>query len=264
VLIVVPISNSDRNLLPRVEEAFAAFSPGSGHKLLVVGSPNVSSWVNQAAQNLSKYFAGNAKTYIFDMDCGLGWPGACNYYFQQVAWFIPANYDEPWLWFELDTTPMRAGWLDEIDSAIQPLITPSLNSGSLPRYFGVKEPTYLEYQGGLMPDAGHQMAAVGVYPAHMDDVLSLRAVSATNIPWNTFLRWYFMPYFQELPLFQNNWQTANYHREKGDKGKILCDSVAKWAWDVHFNNPISSKAALVHGCKDGTLLDVLAPELVTK
>jgi hypothetical protein len=33
--------------------------------------------------------------------------------------------------------------------------------------------------------------------------------------------------------------------------------VAKWAWDVHFNTPIRPEAALVHGCKDGTLLDLL-------
>ena len=33
--------------------------------------------------------------------------------------------------------------------------------------------------------------------------------------------------------------------------------MARWAWDVHFNKPISAEAALVHGCKDGSLLEAL-------
>ena len=84
----------------------------------MTGSPNVSSTVNEVAQALSKHFAGNASTYIFDLDCELGWPGACNYYFQQAAWHVGSDYGEPWLWYEADTTPTRAGWLDEIENAV--------------------------------------------------------------------------------------------------------------------------------------------------
>ena len=179
-------------------------------------------------------------TYIFDLDCDMGWPTACNYYFQQAAWFIGSNYDEPWLWYELDTTPTRSGWLDEIEDVVKVLMADAQNQGKRPpRYFGVSEPACLEYQGTLMPNAGKQMAAVGVYPSNMDDVLSLRAISATNIVWNTFLRWYFMPWFAELPLIQNNWQTAKYRL--GKDGAIESDSVARWAWDVHFNKPIAPR-----------------------
>ena len=131
---------------------------------------------------------------------------------------------------------------------------------SAPRYFGAIEPACLEYQGALMPNAGTQMAAVGVYPPNMEDVLSLRAISATNIPWYTFLRWYVMERFAELRLIQNNWQTARYRRQ--EDGTITCDSVAKWAWDIHFNHPITPEAALVHGCKDGSLLEVLLGDLI--
>lgn len=256
MLIVIPVSFSDAKAIPVLEKAFEIFPPGSGHRLLTIGSPNVSGSVEETAQNLSKHFAGNASTYIFDLDCDMGWPTACNYYFQQAAWFIGSNYDEPWLWYELDTTPTRAGWLDEIEDVVKALIVDAQNqSKPAPRYFGVSEPTCIEYQGTLMPNAGKQMATVGVYPANMDDVLSLRAISATNIVWNTFLRWYFMPWFAELPQIQNNWQTAKYRL--GKDGAIESESVARWAWDVHFNKPLRQEAALVHGCKDGSLLDIL-------
>ena len=256
MLLCIPVSLSDAKNIPALEKAFEVFPPGSGHRLLVIGSPNASGSVEKTAQNLSKHFAGNASTYVFDLDCDMGWPSACNYYFQQAAWFIGSNYDEPWLWYELDTTPTRTGWLDEIDDMVKSLVVDAKNQGTRPpRYFGASEPACLEHQGTLMPNAGKQMAAVGVYPSNMDDVLSLRAISATNIVWNTFLRWYFMPWFAELPLIQNNWQTARYRL--GKDGAIESDSVARWAWDVHFNKPLRQEAALVHGCKDGSLLDIL-------
>lgn len=255
MLLVIPVSLSDQKNIPVIEKAFEVFSPGSGHKILAIGSPNASQAIKEAAQKLCGHFAGNASTYIFDTDCELGWPTACNSYFQQAAWYIGSNYDEPWLWFELDSTPIRVGWLDEIELAVHHLQGEAQREGmAIPRYFGVSEPARLEYQGTLMPNAGQQMAAVGVYPSNMDDVLSLRALSSTNIPWHTFLRWYVMPHFAELPLIQNNWQTAKYRPSKD--GDIECESVARWAWDVHFNKPIGPEVVLVHGCKDGTLLDV--------
>ena len=198
MLLVIPVSLSDyKSIAARREGIRGLFLPGAVTELLVIGSPNVSSQVKQAAQNLSKHFAGNASTYIFDLDCDMGWPTACNYYFQQAAWHIGGNYDEPWLWYEIDTTPTRAGWLDEIENEVHELKAAGAERRrQIPRYFGVSEPACLEYQGTLMPNAGRQMAAVGVYPADMDDVLSLRAVSATNIIWNTFLRWYVMASFR--------------------------------------------------------------------
>ncbi len=262
MLLVLPVSLSDHKTLPSVEKAFEAFPPGSGHKLLVVGSPNVEQHVKQAAQNLCGHFAGNAATYIFDLDCEFGWPTACNTYFQQVAFYLGSSgEDYPWLWYELDTTPTRAGWLDEIENEVHFLTAEAQSAGVYPpRYFGAIEPARLEYQGTLMPNAGKQMAAVGVYPSNMNDVLSLRAISATNIPWYTFLRWYVTARAAELPLIQNNWQTARYHRE--EDGTIASDSVAKWAWDIHFNDPVGPEVALVHGCKDGSLLDLYLSDLI--
>jgi hypothetical protein len=256
MLLVLPVSLADYKSLPTVEKAFEMFPPGSGHKLLVIGSPNVSKQVKDASQSLCQHFAGNGSTFIFDLDCNLGWPTACNTYFQQAAFYLAGGSDDSWLWFEIDSTPTRAGWLDEIENAVHFMKANAQSEGrNPPRYFGASEPARLEFQGTLQPNAGMQMAAVGVYPINMEDVLSLRAISATNIVWYTFLRWYVMPFFAELPLIQNNWQTARYRRAEG--GGLECDSVAKWAWDVHFNHPIRSGAVLVHGCKDGTLLDCL-------
>jgi GT2 family glycosyltransferase len=118
MVLVVPVSLFDRKDIPLVEKAFEIFPPGSGHKLLVVGSPNVETEVKELSQKLCIHFAGNAQTFIFETDSNYGWPTACNYYAQQVAFYISDTFppDTLWLWYELDCTPLKAGWLDEIEA----------------------------------------------------------------------------------------------------------------------------------------------------
>ena len=42
--------------------------------------------------------------------------------------------------------------------------------------------------------------------------------------------------------------------------RITCKSEANWAWDKHFNDPIAPATVLVHGCKDGSLTELLRAE----
>ena len=132
----------------------------------------------------------------------------------------------------------------------------------VPLYFGNRAKTYIELGGRLMPadEAGFQMGQIGVFPSDMPmRVVTLPTVCATNVPWYTFCRWYIAyDYFHELPLVQNNWRTANYERK--EDGTIQCVSRANWAWDMHFNADVRPDAVLVHGCKDGSLFELLAAE----
>lgn len=267
MLIVIPVSRSDRKLIPLVERSFELFPPGAGHRLLVLGSPNVSQDVKELAQKLCIHFAGAAATYICDEDSHLGWPTACNYYFQQAAFFVRSFMaaEAPWLWFELDSTPLRADWLDAIESAcISAQARAQRDGQERPLYFGVKERACLESGGDLMPiaEAGEQMAACGVYPGDMSKVLTLQTITATNIPWYTFIRWYVVPLMAQLPQIQNNWKTFGYERQPD--GRITCKSQANWAWDIHFNADLRKETVLVHGCKDESLIKLLSEGYVAK
>lgn len=263
MLLVIPVSRADRKFIPLVTKAFELFPPGSGHKLLVVGSPNSAQDVRELSQKLCIHFAGNASTYIFETDSNLGWPTACNYFFQQAAFYVRSILasDAPWFWFELDSTPLRADWLDEIESACIAAQTRLQRDNKRLLYFGVRERSCIESQGALLPieEAGEHMAACGVYPGDMvSRVLTLPTVSATNIPWYTFIRWYVVPQMHAMPLIQNNWQTCGYERQAD--GRITCQSEANWAWDIHFNKDVRTDAVFLHGCKDGSLIDLLAAE----
>lgn len=271
MLLIIPVSRSDKQLIPNAEKAFELFPPGNGHSLLVVGSPNVAAEMGELSGLLSKYFTGSG-AYLLDHDSFLGWPGACNYAFQQTCFHLRGQ--GPWLWFELDATPIKENWLSTIEEAYK--------SGSS-RFMGCLERTYRGFNGELLSeeDGGKHMAACGVYPPDAaDTIVPLKGVSETDIPWWSFLQWYIAPFCSHTNLIQNNYKTENYRVEKtitdqdgercylnGEKRvghflrEIICDSCNNTAWDNHYNNRISHDAVLVHGCKDGSLLEMLTPQI---
>jgi hypothetical protein len=64
-----------------------------------------------------------------------------------------------------------------------------------------------------------------------------------------------------MELIQNNWRTTEYERQPD--GRITCQSIANWAWDKHFNDPVRPDAVLLHGCKDGSLIELFKAEYET-
>ena len=251
MLLVVPVSRSDAHLIPVFEKGLSLFTPGEGHDLLVVGSPNVADKCDALAVRLAHKF-NTARAYIFQKDNHLGWPMACNFYWQSVVYHISERYKQPWFWMELDTVPIKPFWLNAIN------LHYVVNSDHFP-FMGVMEPTIAGLNGVQLPieQSGHHMAAVGVYPANTPDyVINLGAVAATRLPWSHFIQWMVVSHLEITPLIQNNWRTINYHH--GDKG-IICDSDSNLAWPVHWNSVILDETIIVHGCKDGSLTALLTP-----
>lgn len=179
------------------------------------------------------------------------------------------GHNVPWFWFELDTTPIKEGWL----SAIQQ----EYNHNPV-GFMGHIQDTIRGWNGiQLTPDdAGKHMAACGVYPGDITgSVIPLKGVSDTDIVWWHFIRWYVAPYARHTKLIQNNYKTVNYRTEvvtghidaQSDPNPyppftvMGCDSCNNTAWGDHYNYAIQEKtpAVLIHGCKDGSLLDLLTP-----
>lgn len=255
MLLVVPLSRSDKNLAENAKKAFDLFSPGGGHSLLVVGSPNVTSELHDLSSSLSRHF-NETNIHIFDNDSFYGWPSACNYYFLQACYHMVGS-GVPWLWYELDCTPVKENWL----SAIHQEYGPGAD------FMGCLERSYVGFNGTLLEadDAGNQMAACGVYPGDITGtVVPLRGIADTDRPWWHHIRWYVAPFARHTKLIQNNYKTENYRyntENYKDGTTVICDSCNNTAWGNHYNNPISPEAVLVHGCKDGSLLDYLVPRI---
>jgi hypothetical protein len=191
-------------------------------------------------------------------DNNYGWPMACNHYFQQACYHLRNDEElDAFLWFELDTTPITDNWLDILSAEYYADTTKAVKEKREPLlYFGAKERNYEGRNGELLPEsaAGSRMAPVGIYSTEICHAPVLSSLSATTRHWSSVIQWYTVPSLNDSKSIQNNWRTKNYRKEKGD---VVCDSIANLAWDIHFNNPIHEDAVLVHGCKDGSLINLL-------
>lgn len=254
--LVIPISQSDRELLPNLYAAFDKYENTPDHDLLVVGSHSVQADVDTAVEQLRGKFDTVDKLIIPDNN--YGWPMACNHYFQQTCYHLRNDEElDAFLWFELDTTPITDNWLDILSAEYYADTTKAVKEKREPLlYFGTKERNYEGRNGELLPEsaAGSRMAPVGIYSTEICHAPVLSSLSATTRHWSSVIQWYTVPSLNDSKSIQNNWRTKNYRKEKGD---VVCDSIANLAWDIHFNNPIHEDAVLVHGCKDGSLINLL-------
>lgn len=264
MLVVLPISNSDAHLTDAVERAFQKFQPGANHNLLVVSSPNAKDQARDLLNKLQKYFV-NATNEVFNTNHSLDWPRACNFYFQQTCYLVP-KYTKPtqgWLWMEMDSVPLTKNWLDYLEQQYYADNQLAAQQGrQMYRFMGAQEKTIKSFGGELDNGQGFHMASVGIYPADMVARCPvLNSLPSVNTHFSTHIKWYSTvckgnPALHVTPLIQNNRETGNYRFEEG---RIVCDGIARNAFDVQFNEPLSEGAVLLHGCKDGSLID-LVPE----
>ena len=253
--LVIPVSRHDVKLIENLYKAFDAFPFSREHELLIIGSKENEVAIQSLNEGIKHLFAKSECKLI--EDTMLGWPGSCNFYFQQACYHLGNSPSMPFLWYELDSTPLKEGWLDLLAQSYHADTTVAAREGRKPRtYLGAKERNYEGRNGELLPEsiAGSRMSQVGIYDPMITQIPVLSSLSATTRHWSSVIQWYVTPNMIDSPLIQNNWRTLNYRRDAWD---IICDSDANLAWDVHFSKPVSKEAVLLHGCKDGTLLDLL-------
>jgi hypothetical protein len=97
----------------------------------------------------------------------------------------------------------------------------------------------------------------GFIPLDLPDrAITLRNVSATNHPWY-WIRWYVLENLMPTALIR----TTGVPRTTAPvRWKDQLQVVANWAWDVHQRRR-SPDAVLLHGCKDGSLIELFKAEL---
>lgn len=254
--LVIPVSKHDRHLIPSFVKCLDKFPMGTEHDLLIIGSKENEEVILDFEKQI-KHLFDSSETHII-ADTMLGWPMSCNFYFQQACAHLRKDKElDAFMWFELDTVPVKEGWLDLISFEYYSDTTRAVKEKRDPMiYLGAKERVYEGRNGELVPEsvAGHKMAQVGVYSTEICDAPVLNSLSMTTRHWTHVIQWYVVKELKDSPLIQNNWRTKNY---RYSSGQIVCDSVANLAWDVHWNKAVNEDAVLVHGCKDDSLVKLL-------
>jgi hypothetical protein len=103
---------------------------------------------------------------------------------------------------------------------------------------------------------GEHVIGTCVYPAdfHNRSLLwsYVRIDDGPNVePFDVYLRHEMRPNTAVSQLIHNNWRTKNY--EIDEDGRIYCDPID----DKSVYGPVPTNAAVVHGCKDGSLIEAL-------
>jgi hypothetical protein len=244
--IVIPISSADADLADSFASALQHFGKSEGFSCLVVAKPTDQPHAEKLVGLLEGLFD-SVSTHIFPSDGPTGWPkGPGHYWASTIRHMISIQNSEPWLWMELDCTPLCEGWAMK-------LLT-EYNLSQKP-FMGVIEPTLKTDAEGQIVKDGEHMVGAGVYPPVVANYSLLWGyASQMDQPFDILCQWEILPHTHNTKLIQHAFRTSNYEVTKeGIKG-TNDPALPK---GVDFDRVLSSEAVLHHGCQDGSLFKVL-------
>ena len=250
MLLVFPVTKADAHLADLLAGHLLRLEGVSRHKLLVVGTVKTASDAAAFADALSPLFA-QVSVFVPDTECEKGWPHSANHLWSRTVRYLQlAKNKDPWYWFEADNTPLRPSWLDEVETEYNQSGKPFLGAVQTTRLVEAKT-------GEFVRADGEHVIGSCVYPGNYPDRSALwkyvRWDDGQGVePFDVYLRHEMRPHAAVSKLIVNHWRTQNYEIDKA--GNIYCDPIDSKS----VFGPVSvDKAAVIHGCKDGSLIEAL-------
>jgi hypothetical protein len=245
MIVVLPYSTKDWgnavNVLHWIKELGADLSR---HQCLVIHAPDASEFEEGIVAAAREVFpAVGTLTTSKNVD---GWPRSGNALFVAAALEVLKNpgYEGPWYFFEPDNTPTRPDFLDKL--------VIEYNTGGKP-CLGAVAPTRVITKDGEA-EHGRHMVGTGLYPKNFVTLCELfDTIRYTDLPWDVYVQWEVLPYCTETDSIQHIWNVQNARRKNK---RITCDGVSEISQPVTVNE----KALVVHGFKDGSLINLLREE----
>lgn len=254
--IVIPSSKSDQNLIPTFLKALKAFGPYHNHSALLVQTAEMhSSRIGQDfASELSKLFKQvDVKSTGNNLEGG--WPLGPNKHFWFANMFLEEiGNAEPWLWMELDSLPLKTGWIKLLEDEYILYQRPYL--GNITEFYKVD----MVGNRKNYSVAGKYLSGVAVYPPTHYRYCDVIKFPNAKTPFDILTRAYTTERGSEMFAQQSNrmehrWRTCNYRRENG---QIVCDSVGGEDTVKDFSGVVDlTGKVFIHGCKDDTLANLI-------
>jgi hypothetical protein len=246
--IVFAYHNGDAELALLSAKAITSFGINMRHKATVCAT-NDTALIYEITEELKKSFPEVGR--IVAQDGYNGWPLGPNQMFSDAASQCYA-VNGPWMFWEPDCVAMKSGWVDDLETEFR------------------KEPAILghQYEGGMASNGKNiykMIVGSAVYPPNFLDFcpsarsldnynLAYRSAGAIPEPWDVRCRWNFMAVGRDCPLLRTYWKSVNYQWRDGKIVFFAEDPEAQAVQGVTCpDRVISSKAVVIHGCKDGSL-----------
>lgn len=246
--IVFAYHNGDAELALLSAKAITAMGINMRHKATLCAT-NDTALTYEITEELKKSFPEVKR--IIAQDGFNGWPLGPNQMFSDAAAQCYA-VNEPWMFWEPDCVPMKQGWADDLEAEFR------------------KEPAILghQYEGGMASNGKNiykMIVGSAIYPPNFLDFcpsarsldnynLAYRSAGSIPEPWDVRCRWNFMAIGRDCPLLRTYWKSVNYQWKDGKIVFFAEDPEAQAIQGVTCpDRIISSKAVVIHGCKDGSL-----------
>lgn len=252
--LAIPTSRFDSKLLPDLSKIIAKFGPYRGHRLILFPTEAVVQEANQFVSEVGGMFE---SSHVEPLSLGIeGWPIAPNRMFRMMAERIQAKYgDSPWLLFEPDCTPVKDGWLQDIELAYKKAGKP---------YFGcIVNTRMVKVDNRTMESAPYEQHMVGgaaaIYPPNAAARSLLLPSLDRQMPWSPLplepydvrIRYEVLPHAAHNDLIAHRWGTEKYTK-LADGGYDCADCPDNPPGTSHAA-PVPANVVVVHGCKDGSL-----------
>lgn len=248
MLCVIPVSMADKELMMPFLSAVIAQGESKNHNLLVVAAPSARLYATRIHAEIGKLFV-ESEVHIFDSDGPIGWPCGPNFYFCNAVEFIEKSGNKlPWLWCELDSTPLKTGWLDAIQLEYESAGTP---------YLGVKD--LFNAKVGNFSITHKYMVGVGVYPPNFRQLTGdPKQLEAASTAFDVHYGSKIFENTAQSKFIQHCFRTKNY--QKTNEGVFKGGHASSYK-HKKMDNPVLPETVLLHGCDDGSLSKLVAPQL---
>ena len=224
MIVAIAYHNGDLPLMRRWAKHVAKLNSYPKHKLILVPIRGVDTEV------ITSVLEGKFQEIIIEKatHTQTGWPISCNMAFEQVAWLAFNKLKAPFLWMEPDAIPLKASWIEEIESA----------------YIACQKPFMGDFVGisGIMPNGVDHMSGIAVYHWNMPS-FAPSIFNNQQLAWDIASARHVVHQMARTPLIQHDWVPTK-----------------EWRRDVVTPDCVKEGAVIYHPDKKGVLFnDSLSP-----
>ena len=262
MIIVLPVSRTDDEVKDDFIRIFKLFGSYDEHDLVLVCRPHDYAYARDVYTSVRDIGFNKTTHWVFEDNGRRGWPGGPNHYWHETVKYLQEDYggdrQQPWLWLEMDMTPLKHGWLDDLQQ--------EYDNSSKPFMGNLQWTTTTTSEKEMLKLCQHLVGAA-IYPpaGDMDKYSKLWSkVNKVNTAWDVLLQWELPQHAHETELIQMLFRTGNYKKIEDKNGGYIIQGEDREPWPdptYTFSKPVDIEtAAVVHGCNDGSLARLIYEE----
>jgi hypothetical protein len=245
MIVVIPLSKSDEAISDKFCNILNFFGPYLNHEVLFTYKQSDRELVRYVKERISSLFK-KSHDCIVSEQVKTGWPHGPNAYWKETILHLKKiNNKIPWYWMESDVTPVKDNWLDEMEY--------DYNYHNKPFFGCVSEASY---------DYPFHLSGCAIYPPNISDYTNnWKWIHNSDVAFDIICSTEIMRYqvFDSYKIL-NYFQTQKY---KLDNFRFFSFEKRNIPFDIGRQKDIEkkeieiNKTLVVHGCKDGSLADII-------